>query len=173
MLIYNIKISNFKFVTVVTALRNPPRTLARPFKMLIKLTYSVSLSLTLCNLNMPRHCLTLSDNQGRESKKIDGDTAAIWPPLHCCYRWFWPTKKASGKLTSFAANVAFCGLPCWFFFFGDHYVGYRVKSHGIRQVIRCKMRVSHRLLNSAVSKYFLQCDDVSTINHKVSGKGMP
>ncbi|HHZ5782427.1 TPA: hypothetical protein ACWKP8_001529, partial [Escherichia coli] len=48
-LIYNAKISDFKFVTVVTALRIPPQTLARPFKMLIKPTYSVSLSLTLCD----------------------------------------------------------------------------------------------------------------------------
>ena len=48
-LIYNAKISDFKFVTVVTALRTPPQTLARPFKMLIKPTYSVSFSLTLCD----------------------------------------------------------------------------------------------------------------------------
>ncbi|EOM9801681.1 hypothetical protein ACLVZI_005111, partial [Escherichia coli] len=63
-LIYNTKISNSKFVTVVTALRIPPQTLARPFKMLIKLTYSVSFSLTLCDKNVSRHYLTLSDNQG-------------------------------------------------------------------------------------------------------------
>ncbi|EOV4659912.1 hypothetical protein ACONVD_004369, partial [Escherichia coli] len=48
----------------------PPRTLAQPFKMLIKLTYSVSFSLTLRDLNVSRSCLTLSDNQG--GKKIDG-----------------------------------------------------------------------------------------------------
>lgn len=126
---------------------HPPRTLAQPFEMLIKLTYSVSFSLTLRDLNVSRSCLTLSDNQGGGAKKLMAAAVAIWPPLHCCYCWFWPTKKASGKLTSFAVNVAFCGLLCWLFFFGDIRISHWIKFQDIRQIIRRKMCVYHCLLN--------------------------
>ncbi len=50
---------------------------------------------------------------------------------------------------------------------------HRIEPYRVRQIIRCKVRISHRLFDSRMAQYALQRNDIATVNHKVGRKCVP
>lgn len=47
-----------------------------------------------------------------------------------------------------------------------------VQCNRILEIIRRKVRVRHSLLDAGMPENLLKCDDVSSVHHKMAGKGV-